>query len=93
MMDAEDVSRVFQGLEDALQKVEVARGDAKQYAEQSEAFMQHLQGVSEQIEGSDPRLAAFGHKLSQEETFASKSSELRSLFATKPEARTFNSKY
>lgn len=93
MMDVEDVSRVFEGLEDALHKVEVARGDAEQYAEQSEAFMQHLQSVSDEIDGGDPRLAAFGNKLSQEETFASKSVELRSPVSAKSKVRTFNSKY
>ncbi len=92
-MAVEDVSRVLQDLEKALQNVEVARGDAVKYAEQSEALMAHMQSVSEQIDGGDPRLAAFAKKLSQEETFAAKSAELRSPVLEKYKVRTLNSKY
>jgi len=93
MMNAEDVTRVFQHLEDALQKIEVARGDVEQYTKRSEDLVELMHGARDQIDGGDPRLAAFGNKLSKEVVYASKSAELRSPVSEKSKEHTYNSKY
>ncbi|WP_439143580.1 hypothetical protein [Planktotalea sp.] len=93
MMNAEDVTRVFQDLEDALHKIEDARDDVEQYTKRSEVLVELMQVARDQIDAGDPRLATLGNKLSKEFIYASKSAELRSPFLEKSKERTYNSKY